>query len=75
MCSCSCERCLDGKIIKSAFASMELLLSRIDNTYPLHKYIIEIVNMVSVWSNNNRIEVTFYDAFGSGIHLYLLTSD
>jgi len=31
MCSCSCERCLDGKIMKSAFASMELLLSRIDN--------------------------------------------
>ena len=31
MCSGSCERCLDGKIMKSAFASMELLLSRIDN--------------------------------------------
>jgi hypothetical protein len=31
LCSCSCERCLDGKIMKSAFASMELLLSRIDN--------------------------------------------
>jgi len=28
---CSCERCLDGEIMKSAFASMELLLSRIDN--------------------------------------------
>ena len=31
ICSCSCEICLDEKIMKTAFASMELLLSRIDN--------------------------------------------
>ena len=39
------------------------------------KYIIEIVNTVSGWFDNNTIEVAFHDAFGNGIRLYLLTPD
>jgi hypothetical protein len=31
ICSCSCESCIDGKIVKTAFSSMELLLSRMEN--------------------------------------------
>ena len=27
----SCESCIDGKIVKTAFSSMELLLSRMEN--------------------------------------------
>ena len=30
ICSCSCESCIDGKIVKTAFSSMELLLSRME---------------------------------------------
>jgi hypothetical protein len=31
ICTCSCERCVDGKIIKTAFSAVELLLSRMEN--------------------------------------------
>jgi hypothetical protein len=41
--------------------------------YIQSKYAIEIVNTVPVWFNNNRIEVAFYGASGSGICLYMLT--
>jgi len=31
ICSCSCDKCIDGKIVKTAFSSMELLLARIES--------------------------------------------
>jgi hypothetical protein len=48
LCSCGCERCLDGKIMESAFASMELLLSRIDNGLQLPA---TIYHFVTIWQN------------------------
>src|SRR5215469_5281786 len=31
ICTCSCDKCIDGKIVKTAFSSMELLLARIES--------------------------------------------
>jgi hypothetical protein len=31
ICTCTCEKCVDGRIMKTAFSSMELLLSRMEN--------------------------------------------
>jgi RecJ-like exonuclease len=30
VCSCICERCTDGKIVKTAFSAVELLLTRVE---------------------------------------------
>src|SRR5215467_7526181 len=35
LCSCSCDKCIDGKIVKTAFSSMELLLARIESGWEL----------------------------------------
>src|SRR5215470_2220203 len=31
ICSCSCDKCIDGKIVKTAFSSMEQSLARIES--------------------------------------------
>ena len=44
VCSCICERCTDGRIVKTAFSAVELLLTRVEKGLNLPE---EIIMMIS----------------------------
>jgi hypothetical protein len=47
ICSCSCDKCIDGKIVKTAFSSMELLLARIENGLQLSDDMLIMITSVA----------------------------
>ena len=47
ICSCSCDICIDGKIVKTAFSSMELLLTRIENGLELSEDMLMMITSLA----------------------------
>jgi hypothetical protein len=52
VCSCICERCTDGKIEKTAFSAVELLLTRAEKGLNLSE---EMIMMISNLANSAGI--------------------
>jgi hypothetical protein len=47
ICTCSCDRCIDGKIVKTALPSMELLLTRIENGLELSEDMLIMITSLA----------------------------
>jgi hypothetical protein len=47
VCSCVCERCTDGKIVKTAFSALELLLTRVENGLTLSEEMLMMISSLA----------------------------
>jgi len=47
ICSCICDKCIDGKIVKTAFSSMELLLTQIENGLELSEDMLMMITSLA----------------------------
>ncbi len=47
VCSCICERCTDGKIVKTAFSAVELLLTRVEKGLNLSEDILMMISRLA----------------------------
>jgi len=47
ICTCSCDKCIDGKIVKTAFSSMELLLTQIENGLELFEDMLIMITSLA----------------------------
>ncbi len=47
VCSCICERCTDGKIVKTAFSAVELLLTRLENGLNLSEEMLMMISSLA----------------------------
>ncbi|HYA84962.1 MAG TPA: hypothetical protein VEH06_16175 [Candidatus Bathyarchaeia archaeon] len=47
VCSCICERCTDGKIVKTAFSAVELLLTRVEKGLNLSEDMLMMISSLA----------------------------
>ena len=47
VCSCICERCTDGKIVKTAFSAVELLLTRVEKGLNLSEEMLMMISSLA----------------------------
>jgi hypothetical protein len=53
ICTCSCDKCIDDKIVKTASSSMELLLTRIENGLELSEDMLIMITSENFFEYNS----------------------
>jgi hypothetical protein len=54
ICTCNCGNCTDGRIVKTAFSAVELLLSRVENGLKLPNEMMMLIQALAHTAGTTR---------------------